>query len=296
MQMKVSKVVDNRVADVDQEEEDEHRRQLPLWHPKNKNFPKIVIVVLLLTAIIVLFSTIDFTTTFVNFLIWVEGLEWYEGPLVLVAVYIVATVLFIPGSILTIGAGLLFGFGVGFLCVIVGATIGACFAFLIGRYLFREWVEQKAESQPKFRAIDEATKDEGWKIVALLRLAPVMPFNLLNYALALTSVSFQHYAIASFFGMMPGTALYVWFGSGARTIGEIASGQVGPDDWLRVVLLIVTGVLVIVVVVVISRFAKKKLGEILVEEDDADTENEETNESKDDKQTAIEESIDLEKQ
>jgi uncharacterized membrane protein YdjX (TVP38/TMEM64 family) len=150
------------------------------------------------------------------------------GPVLFIAIYTVAAVLFIPGSILTLGAGALFGLALGSVCVSVGATLGATAAFLVGRYLARDAITRKIEGSEKFSAIDKAVAEEGWKIVFLTRLSPVFPFTLLNYAFGLTRVKLGHYVLASWIGMMPGTVLYVYLGSLARaglaprhrTIGE----------------------------------------------------------------------------
>ena len=150
------------------------------------------------------------------------------GPVIFVGIYVVATVLFIPGSVLTLGAGAVFGVVLGSICVSISATLGATAAFLVGRYLARDAIARKIERNEKFAAIDRAVADEGWKIVFLTRLSPVFPFTLLNYAFGLTRVRLSHYVLASWIGMMPGTVMYVYLGSlvnvGAghrqRTTGE----------------------------------------------------------------------------
>jgi len=158
---------------------------------------------------------------------WIGKLgSW--GPVIFVGLYVVATVLFIPGSVLTLGAGAVFGVVLGSLCVSISATLGATAAFLVGRYLARDAIARKIERNPKFATIDRAVADEGWKIVLLTRLSPVFPFTLLNYAFGLTRVKLSHYVLASWIGMMPGTVMYVYLGSlvnvGAghrqRTTGE----------------------------------------------------------------------------
>jgi uncharacterized membrane protein YdjX (TVP38/TMEM64 family) len=142
------------------------------------------------------------------------------GAVLFVLVYIVATVLFVPGSVLTLGAGALFGVGLGSALVSVGATLGATAAFLVGRYVARDWVAKKIEGNAAFAAIDRAVAAEGWKIVGLTRLSPAFPFSLLNYAFGLTRVSLRDYVLASWIGMMPGTVMYVYLGSIARAAGE----------------------------------------------------------------------------
>ncbi len=153
---------------------------------------------------------------------WVAGL----GPWGFVAfglIYILAAVLFLPGSILTLGAGVVFGVVKGSMVVIVSATLGATTAFLIGRYLARGWVSRQIEGNQKFKAIDEAVATEGWKIVGLTRLSPIFPFNLLNYAFGVTQVSLRDYLVASFFGMMPGTVMYVYIGSLAGDLATLGT-------------------------------------------------------------------------
>ena len=119
------------------------------------------------------------------------------GPVIFVGIYIVATVFFIPGSVLTVGAGAAFGVVLGSVCVSISATLGATAAFLVGRYLTRDAVARKVERNERFAAIDRAVAEEGWKIVFLTRLSPVFPFTLLNYAFGLKRVRLSHYALAS---------------------------------------------------------------------------------------------------
>jgi len=154
------------------------------------------------------------------------------GPVLFALLYVAATVLFLPGSILTLGAGVVFGLARGAVIVSISATLGATAAFLVGRYVARDWVAGKIEGNPKFKAIDEAVAREGWKIVGLTRLSPVFPFNLLNYAFGLTRVSLSHYVIASWIGMMPGTVMYVYLGSVAGTLAGAGGGTSRtPAEW-----------------------------------------------------------------
>jgi uncharacterized membrane protein YdjX (TVP38/TMEM64 family) len=155
---------------------------------------------------------------------WLEDLgPW--GPVLLAAAYVPATVLAVPGSLITLGAGAAFGVVPGTVAVSVGSTLGAAAAFLIGRTLARGWVERKVAGNPRFRAIDQAIGREGFKIVLLLRLSPVFPFNLLNYALGLTSVSFRSYLLASWIGMLPATVMYVYLGSALGSLARVADGR-----------------------------------------------------------------------
>jgi uncharacterized membrane protein YdjX (TVP38/TMEM64 family) len=171
-----------------------------------------------------------------------------------IAGYAVATVAFIPGSVLTLASGALFGLVWGTVYAWTGATVGAGGAFLVARYAARGWVEKKLEGKPAFAHLDESIEKDGGKIVALLRLAPVFPFVLLNYALGLTKVRFWHYMVASL-AMIPGTLLYVYYGHVGRAALE--GGQT-VWDW---VLLGVGLVAVLVVTVVITKKAKRALAE-----------------------------------
>lgn len=145
------------------------------------------------------------------------------GPLSMIAVYIVACVLFIPGSILTIGAGFIFGIPLGVATVSIGSTLGAGAAFLFSRTLLRGFLRRKIESNCRFLALDEAVREHGFKIVLLTRLSPVLPFNLLNFAFGVTSVSFRDYMVASWIGMLPGAVLYVYIGSAAKSLADLAT-------------------------------------------------------------------------
>lgn len=163
----------------------------------------------------------------------VEGLGVW-GPVVFILGYAVATVAFIPGSLLTLAAGAIFGLARGTLYTILGATLGASASFLIARYAARNAIERRIAGNPKFAAIDRAVGKEGFKIVALLRLSPVFPFNLLNYSLGLTRVRFVHYLLASI-AMLPGTLLYVYYGKAAGSIAAIAGGaetERGAEYWV----------------------------------------------------------------
>lgn len=152
-----------------------------------------------------------------SLLIWVESLGSL-GAIAFIAIYNVATILFIPGALLTMSAGMLFGVIWGSIYVIIAATLGATSAFLIGRYFCRKIICRMIQSNPKFQAIDKAVAKEGFKIVLLTRLSPILPFNLLNYAFGVTQVSLKDYILGSL-SIIPGTVMYVYLGS---LIGDLA--------------------------------------------------------------------------
>jgi uncharacterized membrane protein YdjX (TVP38/TMEM64 family) len=161
-----------------------------------------------------------------QFAAWVNGLgPW--GPIAFILGYVIACVAFVPGSLLTLAAGAIFGVARGALFVFVGAVLGASAAFLIARYVARGAVERKLEGNPRFAAIDRAIARQGRRIVLLLRLSPIFPFNLLNYALGLTQVRFVDYVIAMV-GILPGTVLYVYTGKLAGDVAALAGGAAPP--------------------------------------------------------------------
>ena len=155
---------------------------------------------------------------------WIRGAGWV-GTLGFALVYVVATVIFLPGSVLTLGAGFAYGVGLGTLVVTVGANLGAFLAFLLGRTVARDWVAARIAANPRFAAVDRAVGREGLKIVLLTRLSPVFPFSLLNYAFGLTRVSARDYVLGSLVGMLPGTIMYVYLGSLITSVSELAAGR-----------------------------------------------------------------------
>jgi len=172
-------------------------------------FLVLVISVILLFAVFQYFNVQELLRQSLD---WIQNLGWI-GVGLFAVIYILACVLLVPGAILTLGAGAIYGVIRGSVLVSLASTAGATAAFLVGRYLARDWVARKIEANPKFSAVDEAVGQEGWKIVGLTRLSPVFPFNLLNYFYGLTRVSLRHYVLASWIGMMPGTVMYVYLGS-----------------------------------------------------------------------------------
>lgn len=176
------------------------------------------------------------------------------GPVLFVVAYVLSTVLFIPGSVLTLGAGAVFGVVWGSVYVSIGANLGAAAAFLVGRYFARAWVAKKIAGNATFAAIDGAVATEGWKIVVLTRLSPVFPFTLLNYAFGLTQVRFRDYVLASWIGMVPGTVMYVYIGS----LAQAGARERSPAEWaLYGVGLVAT----ILVTVLITRVARRALAQ-----------------------------------
>lgn len=144
------------------------------------------------------------------------------GPLLFMLIYALATVLFFPGSVLTLAGGALFGPIWGTFFNLTGATAGAALAFLLARYLASNWVEQKTGG--RLKQIKDGVEHEGWRFVAFVRLVPLFPFNLLNYALGLTRIRFLHYLVATYICMLPGAIAYTYLGYAGR---EAIAGSEG---------------------------------------------------------------------
>lgn len=182
------------------------------------------------------------------------------GPVVFGLIYVAAVLVLFPAAVLTLAAGAMFGLLIGTLTVSLASTTGAALAFLIGRYFARGLVEAKVRQSPKFSAIDKAISEGGWKVVALLRLSPAIPFNFQNYLYGLTGIRFWTCVLASWIAMLPGTFLYVYLGQIGRAGLEAAAGgkQLGAAKWT----LLTVGLLATVIVTAyVSRLARKALQE-----------------------------------
>lgn len=187
----------------------------------------------------------------------IQGLGVW-GPVLFVPLYVAATVLFVPGVVLTLGAGAAFGVVRGAVTVSIAATLGATAAFLVGRYLARDAVARRIEGHPRFRALDQAVADEGWKIVALARLSPIFPFNVLNYAFGVTRVRLRDFVVASWLGMLPGTVTYVYIGSLAGDLAALGRPDRArtPAEWALYVIGLAAAA---AVTVLVTRLARRAL-------------------------------------
>jgi uncharacterized membrane protein YdjX (TVP38/TMEM64 family) len=183
---------------------------------------------------------------------WLENLGGW-APVVFVLLYVASCVGCLPASILTVGAGMVFDVLTGTILVSIGATLGASAAFLVGRYLARDWVRRKLGHRPAFMAIDKAVAEEGWKIVFLTRLAPVFPFFLMNYAYGLTRVPFRHYVLATWIGILPGSTLFVYFG---YLLAKSGAEGASPMRWVTRGFILVTA---IIAMVYLAKIAKRAL-------------------------------------
>ena len=196
-------------------------------------------------------------------LTWVDSLG-SVGAIAFIIIYILATVAFFPGSILTFGAGVVFGLVLGSFYVFIGATIGSAAAFLVGRYLARGWVAEKIQGNNKFQAIDEAVGKEGLKIVLLTRLSPIFPFNLLNYAYGVTGVSLKDYLLGSA-GMIPGTIMYVYIGSLAGSLATIGTSTPATNPALQWTIRLSGFIATVALTLYVTKIARQALASVISE-------------------------------
>ena len=218
-----------------------------------------------LSAIIAVVAAVVVAARMLPLALWLEAFNQRVvgfgllGMVLFALIYAAATVLMVPGSLLTLAAGASFGLLPGFVAVLFGATLGAAGAFLVSRHLARKRIERWIQRKPSFVAVDKAVAREGLKIVFLTRLSPIFPFNIQNYAYGLTSVSFWQYVLASWIGMIPGTFLYVYLGTLGRSGLEAASG--GGAESCRLALQAVGLLATLAVTILITRTAKRALRE-----------------------------------
>ncbi len=218
----------------------------------------------LLLAFLVAAALLPVHAWMTAFIEWVRGAGWM-GALGFGVIYILACVLMLPGSILTLGAGFVYGPVYGTLLVSPASVIGATLAFILARTVARESIAAKVADNQKFAAIDAAVGQQGFKIVALIRLSPIFPFNLLNYGLGLTRVSPSAFVGASFLGMLPGTFMYVYLGSMVTSVADLASGAPSDGGWAQTAMLWGGLAATVVVTIFITRVAQKALKQAMAE-------------------------------
>ncbi len=212
---------------------------------------KTVCVLVVLVAIILVIRSLGLEQYIEPFREWVKA-QGNLGPIIFILAYALATVLALPGSAFSIMAGVIFGSVLGVLVVVVGATIGAALCFLIARYLLRGTVEGWLGKNEKFQKLDSIAEKNGSIIVAITRLVPLFPFNVLNYGFGLTKIPFLTYALWTFICIIPGTALYV-----VGTDAIVQSFSKGEIPWLLVGIV----ALIMLILTVIVRKAKKSIKE-----------------------------------
>lgn len=214
----------------------------------------LVVVAALVTALV----TLPVGSWLLALVEWVRG-AGALGLLIFAFAYIGAAVLLLPGSLLTLAAGFVYGPVWGVAVVSPVSVTAATASFLIGRFAARDWVARKVGQRARIGAIDEAIGEGGLKIVVLVRLSPVIPFNLLNYALGVTRVRLRDYILGSFLGMLPGTVLFVYLGSLVTSASELAAGKRPDAGPLGTALYVAGFAATILVSILISRKAKRAL-------------------------------------
>ena len=209
-------------------------------------------------------ALVPFDEWLLQLVAWADRAGWV-GAIGYVVTYVATTLALLPGFVLTLGAGFLYGPVVGTLLVSPASVTGATLAFVLGRKFFRARIQRKIASQPRFAAIDRAVEKKAFKMVLLLRLSPLVPFSLLNYALGLSNIRLSTYVVASFIGMLPGTFMYVYLGSLITNLSELATGAT-PDGGASQGVLYWGGLVATVGVTVwITRVARRALAECVEE-------------------------------
>lgn len=254
-------------------DEDDHSR--PWWRRRLRSLYmaassftpstfRIAISLLLLVAIGTALIFLPVEQKLKDFLLWIKEDLGPFGPIALALAYIPLTVVAVPASVLTLGGGYLFGLPVGFVADSLGATLGATAAFLLGRTIGKSYVTSKIKHYPKFQAVSVAIQRSGFKIVLLLRVVPLLPFNMLNYLLSVTPVRLGEYMLATWLGMMPITFALVYVGTTLKDLSDITHGwhEVSVFRW---VLMMVGIALAVILIVCITRVAKSSLEKALAE-------------------------------
>lgn len=195
------------------------------------------------------------------------------GVVVFFAAYALSAVALVPGSLFTVGAGFAYGPVLGLAVASPASVLAATAAFVLGRTVLRDWVHRKVGQSPRLAAVDRAVGRQGFRLVLLLRLSPLIPFNLLNYALSVTRIGLGQFVVASFIGMLPVTFLYVYLGSLVTTAASLggATRQGGAlEKGLYVAGLAATALLVFLV----TRTARRALDEDLLRQERATSDEE----------------------
>lgn len=190
------------------------------------------------------------------------------GVVIFAVIYIVATVMLIPASLLTLGAGFIYGPFWGTLLVSPISVMAAFIAYCLARSRLRPWIQSKVQGAAKFGAVDNAVGEKGFKIVLLLRLSPLFPFTILNYALGLTQVKMRSYVLASFIGMLPATFLYTYLGSLVISVSELAGAPDQGAAEAQSIFMWVGFAVTVIVTIYVTRLARKALKEVVGESDE----------------------------
>eukprot|EP00877_Chromochloris_zofingiensis_P004762 jgi/Chrzof1/14287/Cz08g31390.t1 len=214
----------------------------------------------LFIAVLVTFLTIGRRETLTDLLLWIHTHQ-VAGFVLFGLLYVWFTVLFLPPAVLAVCAGAMFGLWVGVLFVWVSATIGESIEFLLGRFLLRKWVRELTANWSVWQALQAALQEDGWKLVILLRISPVMPFSVINYALGTSSLPFSHYFWPSVFGIIPGILLYVYLGTLAVDITQVISdkGMSSAPATAKVVFIVLSAATALLAIVLSAVYTKRAI-------------------------------------
>lgn len=255
---------------------------LRCWEWTRPNQIKLAVFLAFAVLISILLGVAKVHQKFPDLLTWLDD-HRVGGSFLFIGFLAVATVLLLPAMLLALGAGYVYRLWLGSLIVWVGASCGCLAAFLLGRFVFREAVARRAARHPKFHAIDVAMGQQGWKLLLLIRLAPVVPFVLVNCecrrgllrcssrslslpdVMSATRISFAAYAVTSVTGIIPGIFLFVYFGSLVGTLSEASDGSAGPDPSTQVAVGVVSGVMLLLAVVTATVYARRAVNKALAE-------------------------------
>jgi len=199
----------------------------------------------------------NFTELLIHSLDWIQQNPWL-GALWFIILYTLTCVIFLPGSLLTIGAGAVYGFWISTLLVTVSSTVGAIVNFLTSRYIARRWMERKLGNDPKFHALEKAVGARGWKLIMISRISPVVPHSLVSYASGLTRISFWRFTMASVAGFLPLSAAYSYAGA---FVSQAIHTTVGlkPHDPISWTFYVLGMVATIVAMIMTTRAASRAL-------------------------------------
>lgn len=227
------------------------------------NALRVTVAAVLLAAIVAVAIGLPFASWITDAMVWSGQHREVAGAL-FIGAYVLAALLAVPGSILTLAAGYLFGLPLGVALTSAGSVLGAAAAFVVGRFVARDWVARRVATWPRFAAFYAALQHDAFVIVLLARLSPVIPYNVLNYALALTASRFRDYLLATWIGMLPATVLYVYAGSIAKSLTVANAGN--TPSWAAYSFLALGFAATVALTVLITRRATRLLRDRLAAE------------------------------
>jgi len=223
---------------------------------------KVILLMIVVILMIIIGIHINIPSWLSNLVEWIENYGWW-GIILFILLHLIGSIIAIPAFVMAFAGGFIFGLGRGIIIVSISSTMGATAAFLVARYLVRDWIIRIMEKHPRYKIIDEAIAREGWQIIGLIRLSPIIPYNILHFVFGITSVKLLHYIIASWIGMLPMTFMYVYAGSLASSLTQVGESKYliySSESWIFYILgFLITLTATIYVSAVVRRALKKKL-------------------------------------